>query len=317
MQKQFSALFFGLLFGMCTFPAISADKYIMQPGVAGTVTSVGSDTMANLMALWADGFKEYYPHVKFQLQASGSSTAPPALAEGTANIGPMSREMTAAEERYFAQRHGYRPTVISVAMDAIVVFADLDNPVTSLSKKQLDAIFSVTRFCGGVNSIDSWSQLLNDPNSLLDDINLYGRNAVSGTYGMFKRLALCGGDFKPSVKELPSSSSVIHSVAFSAGGLGYSAYGFQTAGVKMLAIEHNQNIVFPDEKSIASGQYPFSRNLYFVLNKPPKKPLPLVLQEFIRFILSEQGERVTRREGYIPIPAVHKETQLRKLDAAT
>lgn len=293
---------------------VTAQSYEMQPGVAGTVTSVGSDTMANLMALWADGFKDVYPHVKFQLQTSGSSTAPPALAEGTANIGPMSRALNASEEQYFVQRHGYRPTVINIAMDAIVVFADADNPIRALSLKQLDAIFSVTRFCGGSSRIDNWSQLISAQDPGISDISLYGRNAVSGTYGMFKQLALCGGDFKASVKELPSSSSVIHSVAFSAGGLGYSAYGFQTAGVKMLGIHHQGRTVYPDEVSIASGKYPFSRTLYFVLNKAPDKPLEPLLAEFIRFIFSKQGERITRQEGYIPIPSDKKTRELRKLD---
>ncbi|XOV80736.1 MAG: PstS family phosphate ABC transporter substrate-binding protein [Aestuariibacter sp.] len=289
----------------------------MKPGVSGTVTAVGSDTMANLMALWADGFKEVYPHVKFQLQASGSSTAPPALAEGTANLGPMSRKMTISEERYFAQKHGYRPTVIAVAMDAIVVFADADNPLQAVSVKQLDSIFSVTRFCGGERDISNWSQVNQQRSLALGDISLYGRNAVSGTYGMFKQFVLCGGDFKPNVKELPSSSSVIHSVAFSSGGLGYSAYGFQTAGVKMLGIQQDKEVVFPNEQTIASGQYPFSRQLYFIVNKPPDTKLQPLLREFILYILSEQGARITRREGYIPIPSVQTVSELEKLDAST
>lgn len=307
MQRLVNALIASIFVAYSA--AISAEPYQTRPGVAGTITSVGSDTMANLLAIWSDGFKEHYPHVKIQLQSSGSSTAPPALTEGTAVIGPMSRQLKKSEIVYFVREHGYEPTMIKVAMDAITLFVDLDNPVDSLSVQQIDSIFSVTRFCGGNNDITKWNDVWRENNNVKFSeesqgaIQLYGRNAVSGTYGLFKQLALCAGDFKANVKELPSSSSIVQSVAFSRGALGYAAYGFQSAGVKMLAVGNSPaKAVRPTESAIASGEYPFSRYLYLMLNVPPEKKINRVTQEFVRFILSEDGQRITRQEGYVPIP---------------
>ncbi len=287
------------------------ENYTKQPGVAGKLTSVGSDTMANLVGLWSQSFKTLYPHVTFQLQASGSSTAPPALTEGTANIGPMSRELKASELNYFRRTFGYDPVVIKVAVDAIAIFVDHKNPLPGLNLQQVDAIFSATRFCGAPQSVNSWSQLGTELPGLHGQIKLYGRNAVSGTYGMFKRDALCDGDFKATVNEQPGSASVVQSVAYSNGAIGYAGFGYKTAGVRALpiALEGTQYVAVNSE-NIASGDYPLSRYLYIVVNKPPGKSLPLLVQEFLRFVLSPEGQQVVRKEGYVPIPAQLVQQQL-------
>ena len=134
-------------------------RYERKPGVAGKITSVGSDTLANLMTFWSQEFRELYPQVKFQIQASGSSTAPPALTEGTATLGPMSRELKPSERRDFIRAHGYPPLVLRVAMDAIAIFVERRNSLEGLTLQQVDAIFSATQFCGAPAPVTHWHQL--------------------------------------------------------------------------------------------------------------------------------------------------------------
>ena len=201
-------------------------EYVKASGVSGNLSSVGSDTLANLMTLWAEEFKRQYPNVNIQIQAAGSSTAPPALTEGTANLGPMSRKMKDKEIEAFETRYGYKPTAIGVAIDALAVYVHKDNPIQGMTIQQVDSIFSSTRRCGGVSSIDTWGQLGLTGEWAARDIQMFGRNSVSGTYGYFKEEALCKGDFRNNVNEQPGSASVVQSVSTSVNGIGYSGiYG--------------------------------------------------------------------------------------------
>ncbi len=282
--------------------AADAPEYARKPGVAGKITSVGSDTLANLMTLWSQEFKHLYPDVKFQIQASGSSTAPPALTEGTATIGPMSRELKPSEIQAFIRAHGYPPTVIQVALDAIAIFVERRNPLPGLTLSEVDAIFSATRFCGGEESISHWSQLGVDNYGQGAPIRLFSRNSVSGTYGLFKIMALCDGDFTKTVNEQPGSASVVLSVASSKGGMGYAAYGYKTAGVRALPLGENAAQFIPlNVETVREQQYPFTRFLYLVINKSPDEPLPTLVREFLTFVLSDAGQKLVARDGYFPI----------------
>ena len=180
--------------------------YQKTSGVSGNLSSVGSDTLANLMTLWAESFKKNYPNVNVQIQAAGSSTAPPALAENTSNLGPMSRLMKDKEVESFEKKFGYKPTPIAVAIDALAVFVHKDNPIEGLTMPQIDAIFSSTRTCSAPADINNWGELGLTGSWATRDIQLYGRNSVSGTYGYFKDKALCKGDYKNTVNEQPGVS---------------------------------------------------------------------------------------------------------------
>ncbi|WP_117235337.1 PstS family phosphate ABC transporter substrate-binding protein [Vibrio maerlii] len=288
--------------------------YTKLSGVSGNVLSVGSDTLAGMTTLWAEEFKAIYPNVNLQVQASGSSTAPPALAEGTAQFGPMSRSMRAKEIEAFERNYGYKPTQLRVAIDAIGVFVHRDNPIEGLNFRQLDAIFSSTLRCGKNQNINSWSELGISQEWAKRRIQLFGRNSVSGTYGYFKQNALCNGDFKKSVNEQPGSGSVVQSVASSINALGYSGIGYHVSGVKLIPIaRHEDDFVLPEKKNILDGRYPLSRFLYVYVNKHPDKPLPKVEQEFIRFIYSEIGQRLVEKDGYLGISAEFAQSELAKV----
>ncbi|GGF68907.1 PstS family phosphate ABC transporter substrate-binding protein [Alteromonas lipolytica] len=312
-------LFIFLLFVGVSINAYANDEgFERKPGVAGNITSVGSDTLANLMTLWSQEFKTLYPDVTFQIQASGSSTAPPALTEGTATIGPMSRDLKPSERRAFIQAHGYPPTVIKVAIDAIAIFVERSNPLPGLTLKQVDSIFSATRYCGGEERITRWSQLGIGYYGQTAPIRLFSRNSVSGTYGLFKIMALCDGDFTKSVNEQPGSASVVLSVASSKGGMGYAAYGYRTAGVRALPLGNTANTLIPlTSETVQNESYPFSRFLYLVVNKAPGEPLPKLEREFLRYVLSARGQQQVERDGYFPIRQDMLKLQLRLVGEKT
>lgn len=285
--------------------------YVRTTGISGNLSSIGSDTLANLMTLWTEEFKREYPSVNIQVQAAGSSTAPPALTEGTANFGPMSRAMKDKEIEAFESRHGYKPTPIRVAIDALAVYVHKDNPIESLTIDQVDAAFSATRRCGGSNSLQTWGSLGLTGSWSERPIQLYGRNSVSGTYGYFKKVALCSGDFKNSVNEQPGSASVVQAVASSLNGIGYSGIGYITSGVKALSLVAGDGApVAATPDNALSGAYPLSRFLYLYVNKKPNEPLQPIEREFIRMVLSSGGQEIVGKDGYV---AVSPEVAAREL----
>jgi phosphate transport system substrate-binding protein len=278
--------------------------YQKASGISGNLSSVGSDTLANLMTLWAEAFNREYPNVNIQIQAAGSSTAPPALTEGTANLGPMSREMKDDELEAFESKHGYKPTAIPVAIDALAVLVNKDNPVKGLTIPQVDAIFSSTRKCGAEADIEKWGDA-GVAEWAAKPIQLYGRNSVSGTYGYFKEHALCKGDFKSNVNEQPGSASVVQSVTSSTNGIGYSGIGYTTSGIKMvpLAKKAGEAFVEATPENALNGSYPLTRYLYIYVNKKPNTPLAPLDNEFIKMVLSKTGQEVVIKDGYVPLPA--------------
>ena len=277
-------------------------SYEKTSGVSGNLSSVGSDTLANMMTLWAEEFKHIYPNVNIQIQAAGSSTAPPALTEGTSQFGPMSRKMKPNEVEAFEKHFGYKPTAVRVAIDALAVFVHKDNPITGLSIEQIDAIFSSTHKCGG-KEINRWGDAGLDGNWAAKDVQLYGRNSVSGTYGYFKEKALCKGDFRANVNEQPGSASVVQSVSQSLNAIGYSGIGYKTAGVKAVAIsKKGDKFIEASAANAADGTYPLSRYLYVYVNKHPNKDLSPMDREFLRFVLSKQGQQIVEKDGYVPLP---------------
>lgn len=283
-------------------PSLPAYKTVT--GISGELSTIGSDTLANLMSLWAEAFNSFYPNLTIQVQAAGSSTAPPALTLGTANLGSMSREMKDDEIEAFEDKYGYKPTPIPVAVDALAVMVNKDNPIKGLSIEQIDAIFSETLKCGALKSIETWG----DAGVVAwgaKKIQLYGRNSVSGTYGYFKEHALCKGDFKSNVNEQPGSASVVQSVTTSVNGIGYSGLGYSTSGVRVipLAKKGSADYVEATAENALNGAYPLTRYLFVYVNKKPNQPLPPLENEFLKMVLSKEGQEIVIKGGYIPLPA--------------
>lgn len=280
-------------------------EYVPVAGVSGTLKSVGSDSMNNLMTLWAEGFLGMYPNVQIEIEGKGSSTAPAALIAGTAQFGPMSRVMKSNEVDLFEAKYGYKPTLLRTSIDVLAVYVNKDNPIKGLTLQQVDAIFSSTRRGGFSSDIRTWGEVGLEGALANLPISLYGRNAASGTYGFFKENALFGGDFKNSVKEQPGSSSVVQGVASEKAGIGYSGIGYRTADVRPVALareagsEHFEAVA----ENAYNGNYPLARFLNIYINAKPGEALDPVRREFIKYMFSRQGQADVVRDGYFPVDA--------------
>ncbi len=281
----------------------SLPNYEPTSGVSGNLTSIGSDTLNNLMTLWAEGFRSFYPNVAIEVQGAGSGTAPPALVQGTAQFGPMSRPMRGTEIEEFEARYGYEPTPIRGAIDALGVFVHRDNPLECLTLAQVDAIFSSTRNGGLDAPIATWGEAGLEGDWADRPIARYGRNSASGTYGYFREVALFGGDYSPEVREQPGSSAVIQGVASDVNGIGYSGIGYGTADVKAIKIaaEEGAGCFEASGDNAVAGDYPIARFLYIYVNKNPNEAMDPLRGEFIRYVYSQEGQADVMRAGFFPV----------------
>jgi phosphate transport system substrate-binding protein len=292
------------------------EPYKAVSGVSGNLSSVGSDTLNNLMTLWAETFYKFYPNVKIQIEGKGSTTAPPALIAGTAQLGPMSRPMRGTEIDQFEKKFGYKPTPIRTAVDALAVFVNKDNPIKCLTFPQVDAIFSKSRRWDYKEDIKTWGQLGLTGDWANRPVSLYGRNSASGTYGFFKEHALKNGDYKDEVKEQPGSASVVQGVTVDRYAVGYSGIGYATAGVRAvpLAEKEGDKCVEATAENAYAGAYPLARFLYVYINKAPGKALDPLTHEFVKLIVSKDGQEVVVKDGYFPIPASIAKEEMAKLN---
>ena len=294
---------------------VSVDKnlpeYKAVQGISGSLKSVGSDTLNNLMTFWAEGFKKHYPNVTIEIEGKGSSTAPPALISGQATFGPMSRAMKGEETGAFEKQYGYKPTALPTAIDMLAVYVNKDNPVEGLTFQQVDAIFSKSRKQGGSTDITTWGQLGVKGKFESLPISSYGRNSASGTYGYFKEHALAKGDFKDSVKEQPGSSAVVQGVASDLGGIGYSGIGYKTADVKAVPLASGTGKPVPADSQFGySGEYPLSRFLYIYVNYKPDSAIDPLQREFVKYVFSREGQEVVAKDGFLPVTAKTAATAL-------
>ncbi|MCZ7645248.1 MAG: phosphate ABC transporter substrate-binding protein [Planctomycetota bacterium] len=304
----------GSSFAVEVDPAL--EGYKASSGVSGNLNSVGSDTLNNLMALWAEKFKSFYPNVNIQIEGKGSTTAPPALIEGTAQLGPMSRPMKSSESDAFEKKYGYKPSVARVAVDALAVFVNKDNPVKGLSLTQVDAVFGKTLKRGHASDIATWGQVGLEGDWKERPISLYGRNSASGTYGFFKEHALSKGDFKDAVKEQPGSAAVVQGITVDKFAIGYSGIGYATAGVRAVPLCNKDGEAFVEANAdnCYSGKYPLGRFLYIYYNKAPGKPLDPLIKEFFKMVLAKDGQEVVVKDGYYPLTKKLTEDDLKKLE---
>ena len=294
-------------------PALPSYKRVS--GISGSLSSVGSDTMNNLMTLWAETFRKHYPNVKIQVEGKGSSTAPAALISGTAQFGPMSRRMRASEIDQFEQRYGYKPTELRTALDALAVYVHRDNPIEQLTLAEIEAVFSKSRKRGHKQNITTWGQLGLKGDWANRPISMYGRNSASGTYGFFKEVALKNGDYKDQVKEQPGSASVVQGITEDRYGIGYSGIGYKTSGVKAVRLAETAAGPYSDGsyQDVVSGKYPLARFLYVYINKAPGKPLEPLVAEFVKLWFSKPGQAVVVKDGYDPISADVAKEELAKI----
>jgi len=290
--------------------------YKKVDGLSGSLNSIGSDTLNNMMTYWGESFTKMYPNVKVSVEGKGSATAPPALIEGTAQMGPMSRAMKEDEISSFEKKMGFKPSKIPVALDSLAVFVNKDCPLKSLSLQEVDAIFSKSRLRENEIDITTWDQLGLSSEYSKQKISLYGRNSASGTYGYFKEVALKKGDFKDIVKEQPGSAAVVRSITEDKMAMGYSGIGYLTSGVRALPLSSKKGgeAFEANYENVVSLKYPLSRKLYIYYSKNPDKSLGKLEKEFLKFVLSREGQDIAIKDGYLPLTKGDVEKALKQLE---
>jgi phosphate transport system substrate-binding protein len=289
--------------------------YKVAPGVSGKLRSVGSDTLFHEMELWAEGFKAIYPNVAIEIEGRGSNTAPPALLSGESQLGPMSRQMTPDELAAFEAKYGYKPTAVLVAIDALAIYVNRNNPIQCLTLEQLERVFAADPKGGGGKSARTWGDLGATGEWAAAPISMYGRNGLSGTNKFFRQNVLGGGDFKDTVKQQGGSEAVVEAVQSERGAIGYSGIGYKSEGVRAVPVSAGQ-----DKKCFEASfdntytrKYPLARGLYVHLLKNPKAPIDTLSGEFIKYILSKDGQAQAKKGGYYPITRNIREHELTRL----
>ena len=234
-----SSLVIGLTLSIAAY-ALDVDPqlpaYKPVPIGSAQIKSVGSDTLGDLMRRWADEFTKLNPNVKIELDSKGSSTAPPALLDGASQIGPMSRPMRSEEYEPFEKKYGYHPTSFPVAVDALAVYVNKDNPIQCLTLEQLDNIFSKAYLHPGGTNIKTWGDAGLTGDWADAPITLFGRNSASGTHDTFVEAVLRHGEFRDELKEQTGSAEVVKMVAGDKYAIGYSGIGYLTAGVRTVPL---------------------------------------------------------------------------------
>ncbi|MDR3672604.1 MAG: PstS family phosphate ABC transporter substrate-binding protein [Holophaga sp.] len=282
-------------------------EFVPDPAVpkTGAITSIGSDSMDPLMQLWLDDFHAAHPGVTYNLVSKGSATAPKAMVAGTTLMGQMSREMNAGELAAFQAKFGYPPTRVVVAMDALAVYVNANNPIAKLGLEQVDAIFSKGRKGGYGRPLDTWGDLGLTLEWATRPIQPYGRDENSGTRAFFREHVLKNGDYKDIVKSVPDQFALVEAAAMDASAIAYGPVQHSLRMVKAVPIVDFNGVspIVPTVENILNGKYPLARFLYIYVNIRPGQPADPLIKEFFRFVLSRQGQSDVANFGAIPLPA--------------
>jgi len=274
-------------------------------GADNSLTVAGSGTQAYIAAGWGVEFKRLHPNIRYHMSMAGSSSAPLALLDGSADVGFMSRHMKDKEIAAFENKFGYKPTELRVALDAVAVYVHKSNPIQGLTLAQIDAIFSSTRKCGYNHDITSWRQLVPTGEWADKEIVLYGRDKTSGTRELFQERVLCQGQYKPSIQTRGTAVDTQLAVANNKYSMTYSGIGHAASGVRQLpiALKEGEPYILPTDENVANGKYLLARYLYIYVNKPPGKLLPGTLQEYLKLAYSQPGQAVVENDGFILLAA--------------
>ncbi|REJ68916.1 MAG: hypothetical protein DWQ28_04975 [Proteobacteria bacterium] len=288
---------FGLVFVLANF-CMNLALADAERDANNKLIIVGSDTLSGLMTAWTQAFFAQNSGISVEVQAVGSAAAPPALQQGTANIGTMSRAMNSDELSAFMAETGRKPTEIVLAEDAVVFIAHPSNPVEYLTENTIARIFGMPGTCGTSGRIMSWEKVSASHPWGRERIQVLGRTATSGTYQYFRKTALCGGDPGIFINEIPGGAGVTNTVSRLPSSLAYSAMTHANGNIKVLNVMDGKGeIVSPD-----SSGYPFKRRLYMYLATSLDSARGTAECAFLEFIASAEGLELLRNSGF-DVPA--------------
>lgn len=313
-------------------------SYVAKTGVSGAVVVAGSDTMQPIILKLAAAFRQLQPDVKIAVQGGGTDMAlmqflqnqaiirrgdaspKPGMHQVSGHIALLaaSRPLTEQERKDFQSRYGYDVTEIPIAMDAIAIYVNRQNPVEGLTMEQVDAIFGKDRKRGLQEEIATWGQLGLKDEWAQQPIHLYGQDKKSGTRGFFLSHALQDGSFRSDVREESGPASEILAISRDVTAIGYAGVGFQASTVKILPLAERAGAAYvaPSTETTGNGTYPLARHLYLYAKKDPKAGLEPAIAEFLKFVNSREGQTMVVKAGAYPLPAHQVAKNLQALTGA-
>jgi|CXWL01.1.fsa_nt_gi phosphate transport system substrate-binding protein len=253
----------------------------------GAITIKGSDTMVILGQRWAEVYMQTHAGTVIQVTGGGSGTGIAALINGAADIAQSSRAMTDKEKNEVLTKRGAKAAEVATAMDGLGIYVHKSNMVARLSIAQIKAIYQ--------GDITNWKEI-GGPDA---EIVLYSRENNSGTYAYFKEHVLAKEDFAPECQMLPGTATVINAVSKDPKSIGYGGIGY-SSGVRVVPVAAHDSLGYfePSEANVASGKYPLARPLFWYTAGEPKGEIA----ELVRWILSDDGQKVVTDVGYYPLP---------------
>jgi phosphate transport system substrate-binding protein len=285
-----------------TTNAVDADK--PPAPVQGRLAVTGSVTLSNLMTYWTQAFSGRNPLVTVTIAYPGGAASIGALINGIADIALTRTPISSKQKEAFEARFGYAPHEILLVMDAVAVYVNDANPLASIALQDLDAVYSSTYRCGKPQPIHTWGALGVKGAMAQQPISVYGLTVTTGTNSLFRETALCGGDFIKDFQALPGPAAVVNALISDDTGIGFSSSSMTSSGIHMLAIAPHKGAlaIAPTPDAIRSGQYPISRTLGIAINQSSNQSLSPVLQAFIKFVLSPDGQSIATKAGYVSLP---------------
>ena len=306
--------------------------YSPKKQVSGAFKVQSSDALYPLFTRLSVDFQRFQPKVSINVKkgnakAVGEFLQPPLNRQATGSFPgrimmiddrPSSFELLAtthqlsdAETKEFVAQHGYEPTAVPVAVEAVALYVHKDNPIPGVTLDQVDAIFSSTRKRGTKADISQWGQLVTADSWKDLPVQLYGREKQSIARAFVKEYGLAGGEFKSGIHEDHGPASVVFAVSRNPMGIGYSAIGLHTSNVRTVPIAEKEGMPFvlPTPETVADQTYPLRHALYLYFDKTPTKHLPDAVQEFLTFIISREGEDAMLKAGLFPLPPAQAENR--------
>lgn len=306
----------------------SLPDYVPHQHVAGSMVGYsGMDTVEQMMAAWNAAFRKFHPDARFSVvQKDGLGP------EDRIALGPHTMEVFHPTDLAYENAYGYEPFRVKICaaayilkshVSAIGVYVNKDNPLTSISLRKLDAIFSAERRRGYPADITTWGQLGLTGPWAERPIHLYGFYWRDDVTDYFKKLVMLDAPFKPTY-EVPGgdmsrntpkvAAAIMSALAQDPDGISFGNASYMTDQVKTLGLSVKGVVSQFTLTDVASGRYPLQRYLYIYVNRKPGQPLDPLVKEFLRLVLSRQGQSLVSQDHYLPLPAAIDEQELEKLN---
>ena len=266
----------------------------------GKIQLIGSDTMAQVAAIWGDGFRRYHQDAQVDIEVLGSVNAVSSVIEGKATFGLLSRAVTEEEAIAFQKKFGYPMTVLTPSLESIAIFVHAENPIESLTLSQLDGIFSKSLHRGAPQTARTWSDVGIGGNWAKAPIVCRTRSATTGSQVFMRNTVLGGGEFRDDVISENNNLALVKAVAGDPRSIGFAGAIYQIPGVKPVAISWKEG---EPALTVDTPGYPLVRPLQLVVNHKPGTELPTLQREFLKYLFSQQGQEAVVVGGFQPISA--------------